>query len=347
MRFQVARLFGCLVVLFVFLSPPALHAQTPEQFLEQAVSLAQKSQRDTAVPASVTLAQAIWETGYGASPIGAANNYFGIKAAGTTDETVSVGPVAIGWVWAWTKEWNGARFVEQRERFRKYKNIQDSFRDHALLLATNPRYANAMRAVDDPREFARRIAHAGYATSPSYASDLIRVMDAENLYQYDLPRNAMRVLEQSETVQVNAGEIFQIYFDVRNEGFGTWSPAANYYVISANENRFGANTRQELKELVPPEQIKRWSITMIAPSEAGVYTTAWQLKHGNQDVGEPMRAQIRVQMRAEWQVWLVGGIVGAGIAALAFTMLLYRKKTSRTGLAAARGKITRQGHSPL
>lgn len=237
---QASVLKIVVVGFFLALLCVPLQVQAKAPFLVQAVPLAQKSQRETAVPASITLAQAMWETGRGDHPIGDANNYFGIKAAGTTDASVNVGSVAIGWVWAQTKEWNGTRYLESRARFRQYRSMEDSFLDHGLLLATTARYANAMLAVDDPREFARRIAAAGYATSPTYARDLISVMDAENLYQYDVPRNALELVSQSEPIQVNAGDIFQIYFEVKNTGFGTWSPTADYHLESVSGERFGA-----------------------------------------------------------------------------------------------------------
>ncbi len=304
------RFFSICALLFLssFASPLFL-AHAEEEFLQLAIPLAQASQRETSVPASVTLAQAVWETGRGKSPIGAAKNYFGIKAGSSTSESVTIGPIATGWVWALTQEWDGKKYVERRERFRKYDSMADSFRDHGLLLAASPRYANAMRAVDDPREFARRIAAAGYATSPTYARDLIGLMDAENLYQHDLPRNAMELVTQSEPLQVNAGDIFQIYFEIKNIGFGTWSPTADYHLASANENRFSANPRQELDQLVSPERAKRWAITMIAPNETGTYESQWQFKHGAASVGAAMSAQIKVKPSPMPQMFfLIGGV---------------------------------------
>lgn len=297
----------------------AFEARADDDFLPRAIPLAQLSQRETGVPSSVTLAQATWETGRGASTVGNANNYFGIKASGASDDTVSIGPVASGWVWAWTKEWDGARYISRRERFRAYRSMEDSFRDHGLLLATTPRYADAMRAVDDAREFARRMAAAGYATSPTYARDLIALMDAENLYQYDLPRNDLELLGQSEPVAVNPGEIFQIYFDVKNTGFGTWSPAAGYYLASANENRFEAKPRQDLTHLVPPDHVQRWVITMIAPPNAGTYSTRWQMKHGERDFGAglTLAVSVRAPVSPSWVSLAGGGLLiilgGAGI----------------------------------
>jgi len=322
--------FFCLLAL---LRPAPAYAQAMPDFVALAVPLAQKSQRETAVPASVTMAQAIWETGRGRNPIGDANNFFGIKASGTSDATVNVGPVAKGWVWAWTKEWNGKRYVQSRERFRKYETMEDSFRDHGILLATTPRYADAMRAVDDPREFARRIAAAGYATSPTYAADLIRLMDLEDLYRFDLPRNAAEFVGQSEYLTVAPGDIFQIYFDLENNGFGTWSPTADYYLASTNDNRFGAGARQPLDRMVTPGTTKRWVITMIAPREPGSYRTAWQMKHGETSFGPELFIRVQVQrIETPFPTQLVVGGAIFSLGALTIGWLWWnrvRKQKSR------------------
>lgn len=331
-----------LVAVFLAFLPGAMLAHAEDTFLIQAVPLAQQSQRDTAVPASVTLAQAMWETGHGSHPIGSANNYFGIKAFDAADGSVNVGNIAIGWVWAWTKEWDGKHYLDSRERFRQYRSMQDSFRDHGLLLATSPRYASAMTAVDDPREFARRIAAAGYATSPTYASDLIAVMDARNLYQYDLPRNAFTLVSRSDPLEVNAGEIFQIYFEVKNTGFGTWSPTAGYYLGSKDEERFSAAAQQELGEVVQPERNKRWVITMVAPQKPGTYTTSWEMKHGQQTIGTPLQVQINVRAAAMPQSsLLVGGAFGVAVLGVGgacwYALRQRRKKTLCSIVLRAKG----------
>jgi hypothetical protein len=289
---------SCLILLVglsALTSASGARAQANESFMAQAIGLAQASQRVTTVPASVTIAQAIWETGRGKSPIGDALNFFGIKAAGTSDENVNVGPIAIGWVWATTKEWEGGKYVTRQARFRKYRSMQDSFRDHGYLLAMNPRYAEAMGAVDDPREFVRRMARAGYATSPTYANDLIDLMDSENLYQYDLPRNAAQVLGQASDISVNPGEIFQVYFDVKNTGFGTWSPTADYVLENVNGEHFSAVSPQPIDLLVQPDRIKRWTIIMVAPAAPGNYRTVWQMKHGARPFGTEMSVKVVVR----------------------------------------------------
>jgi flagellar protein FlgJ len=314
-----------------------LEAQEHDDFLARAIPLAISSQRTTTVPASVTLAQAIFETGRGKFPVGEALNYFGIKAGSAESDTLVLGPIATGWVWAWTKEWEDGRYVEKREKFRTYASIEDSFRDHGLLLATAPRYAEAMRAVDDPREFARRIAAAGYATSPTYAEDLIRVMDRENLYRYDLSRNDATEVSKSEPVQVQAGEIFQVFFDVKNMGFGTWSPEAGYALVSANSNRFGAAARQNVAQMVRPEAVQRWAITMIAPDHAGTYSTIWRLKHGEKNFGPALRAQIQVAAKPSNPNYLWGGGAAAVVLSVGILVVARRGRGKRRTLRKTRG----------
>jgi flagellar protein FlgJ len=317
------------IFLFTLTTPPAL-GQANDEFMPLAVRLAQQSQRETTVPASVTLAQAVWETGRGARPIGEAKNYFGIKAIIQNDGSINVGPIASGWVWATTREWDGKKYIERRERFRRYYSIEDSFRDHGLLLSTNPRYATAMRYVDDAREFARQIAAAGYATSPTYGRDLIAVMDLENLYRYDLPRDEAVFLGQSEYLTVRPGQIFQIYFDLRNTGFGTWSPQDGYYLASANDSLFSAQPRQDLDRLVPPESIMRWSMSMVAPRAPGVYRTAWRMRHRDVSFGPELWIQVRVEGQPVEQsgpplVWiLLGGL--ATVVALSLSMFVWHTR---------------------
>jgi flagellum-specific peptidoglycan hydrolase FlgJ len=150
-----------------------------EAFIYSLVPGARESQLVTGVPASVTLAQGILESNWGRSGLSTrGHNYFGIKAL--TKE----GPAGVIWMETWEVE-NG-RNVTRNEPFRQYNNAAESLIDHGYFFVENGRYANAMAAAKDPREFARRINQAGYATDPQYAPKLISLMDAYNLYQFDL-----------------------------------------------------------------------------------------------------------------------------------------------------------------
>lgn len=159
-------------------------------FTQDAVEPAQVSQRETGVPASVTISQAIIESNWGDAHIGDANNYFGIKAFEQPDGSIYVGPVATGWMWADTTEYRDGQYVHVRARFRTYTDMADSFTDHGYFFWENERYHPAFQYENDPREFARQIAAAGYATGRGYADSLVSLMEKHDLFQYDVPGEA-------------------------------------------------------------------------------------------------------------------------------------------------------------
>jgi LysM repeat protein len=158
--------------------PPAA-TEDQRTFIMEHARAAQRSQKATGVPASVTLAQAILETYWGTSRLSReAHNYFGIKAR------EAPGPAGVVTFNVW--EHANGRDIFSDEPFRKYNNAEESFVDHGEWFKVWPRYAAAMKVRNDPRAFARAINTAGYATDPAYATKLISLMDKFNLYAYDL-----------------------------------------------------------------------------------------------------------------------------------------------------------------
>ncbi|MBI2954039.1 MAG: glucosaminidase domain-containing protein [Chloroflexi bacterium] len=159
-------------------TPPARPLTAEETFIAKVVEPAQLSQKQTGVPTSVTIAQAILESNWGNSRLARdANNYFGIKAR---EKSGSAGVIYID-----TWEFLGGKNITVSEPFRAYASMIESFIDHGLFFQ-NSRYALAMQNAADPRQFARLIHKAGYATDPSYSDKLIALMDKFNLYIYDL-----------------------------------------------------------------------------------------------------------------------------------------------------------------
>ncbi|HOT29449.1 MAG TPA: glucosaminidase domain-containing protein [Candidatus Ozemobacteraceae bacterium] len=147
---------------------------SPAKFCELLGPVAAATFAATGVPASVTLAQAALETGWGASTIGSAKNLFGIKGTGPA------GSVTVP-----TREWSGGRFITINAKFRKYNTWKESVDDHARLISQVSRYKNCMKYRNDPDRFAREVQKAGYATDPNYANKLIGIMKANNLYKWD------------------------------------------------------------------------------------------------------------------------------------------------------------------
>jgi flagellar protein FlgJ len=155
-------------------------SMTNAEFIAAAVAPAQQGYREFAVPASVTIAQAILESGWGRSGLTAQNrNYFGIKCFDGNP-----GPIADGCrTWA-TYECTPNCYPTYAS-FRTYASITDSFRDHGRFLTTNSRYKPAFGYSNDADQFLYQIWKAGYATSPTYVANVQNLMRQYNLYQYD------------------------------------------------------------------------------------------------------------------------------------------------------------------
>jgi flagellum-specific peptidoglycan hydrolase FlgJ len=146
---------------------------SPAEFTRLFGPVAREVSSRSGVPASIILAQAALETGWGGSAIGDAKNLFGIKGTGPA------GSIRVP-----SREVINGRTVTVTDNFRKYNSWMESLEDHSRLLQTS-RYAACMRVRDDPEQFARELQRAGYATDPQYASKLISIMRSNNFYQYD------------------------------------------------------------------------------------------------------------------------------------------------------------------
>jgi hypothetical protein len=146
-----------------------------QQFIAEIAPHAQEIQRQYGVPASIAIAQAALESGWGASTKG--NNLYGIKAGNS---------------------WNGARidvatheFLNGMMRpvtdsFRAYASAKDSIWNYGRMLAGNARYAGVVQA-GSANEAADELQRAGYATDPKYASKLKEIIASNDLTRFDDP----------------------------------------------------------------------------------------------------------------------------------------------------------------
>ncbi|WP_172952147.1 glucosaminidase domain-containing protein [Propionibacterium freudenreichii] len=155
-------------------------------YIRWVAGFAQEEQRRYRVPAAVSIAQSIIESGWGQSGLTAVdNNYFGIKCPAYGSPFVS------GCTSYSTSEWVNGGYVTIQAGFRSYNSPGDSFLDHGFFLSLGDpsnsanRYYPAFLTTND-RDFVRAIAAAGYATDPTYANKIISIMDRYNLYQYDV-----------------------------------------------------------------------------------------------------------------------------------------------------------------
>lgn len=125
--------------------------------------------------ASLTIAQAILESGWGTSELSVkANNLFGIKRWGYTN-----------YITLPTTEYVNGQPIIVNADFRKYSSWSESINDHAAFLLENSRYSNLIGCTDYIQA-CQLIKQDGYATDPNYANTLIQIVKENNLNQYDV-----------------------------------------------------------------------------------------------------------------------------------------------------------------
>ncbi|CAG9207385.1 hypothetical protein PSP6_270003 [Paraburkholderia tropica] len=148
------------------------------RFPDEVVEAAQAAQEKWGIPASISLAQWAYESGFGHHMPGDSNNPFGIKA---NQQDLASG----NYVTAMTTD--VVHGVRERvpQPFRKFASLDDAFDYHGRLLATASPYAIARARLPDAHGFANGLT-GHYATEPDYGGKLIRnYIDPYNLTQYD------------------------------------------------------------------------------------------------------------------------------------------------------------------
>ena len=139
------------------------------RYIHEFSGIAKKEMKTYGIPASITLAQGILESGAGYGELTQkAKNHFGIKC----------------------HDWKGARVYHDDDRsqecFRKYSHASESFRDHSLFLKNRKRYAKLFTYKQkDYKSWARGLKAAGYATDKKYPQKLISIIERYRLYEYD------------------------------------------------------------------------------------------------------------------------------------------------------------------
>jgi len=157
--------------LLIFVLPAlAQNKISTEDYIDTYKEIAMKKMVEYKIPASITLAQGILESGSGNSRLATkANNHFGIKChKGWTGKSIRVDD------------------DEKNECFRSYRKAEESFHDHSLFLTQRSRYADLFTLeITDYKAWAKGLKKAGYATNPRYPELLIRIIERHDLAKYD------------------------------------------------------------------------------------------------------------------------------------------------------------------
>ena len=165
------------------------------------------------IPASITLAQGVLESGAGRSELALrANNHFGIKCNG------------------WTGRKSYHDDDERNECFRAYNSVYESFRDHSVFLTTSQRYRRLFQLKQtDYKGWAKGLKACGYATSPVYAKKLIEIIELYRLYEYDKAKG----FDAFQTREIERGVLRQVF--AFNDNYYVYAKRGDTYRSLAKE----------------------------------------------------------------------------------------------------------------
>ena len=156
-----------------------------QAYIDQYKDLAIAEMLKYNIPASITLAQGLLESGAGQSELAReSNNHFGIKC----------------------HDWRGDRSFydddEENECFRSYRDVYESYEDHSKFLARQPRYRSLFKLKKtDYKGWARGLKRCGYATNPAYAKQLINIIELYKLHRYDNAKKYDKFMVERSSVK--------------------------------------------------------------------------------------------------------------------------------------------------
>ena len=166
-----------------------------QQYINQYKDIAIEQMLRWKIPASITLAQGLFESGAGQSELATkGNNHFGIKCNG----------------------WDGRKVYHDddasNECFRAYDSAFESYEDHSKFLVNSKRYSSLFNLeTTDYKGWARGLKAAGYATNPQYASKLIEIIQLYKLYEYDHAKQYDKFMtEHTKDHRVNGAALHPI-----------------------------------------------------------------------------------------------------------------------------------------
>ena len=194
-------------------------------YFKQYGKLAVQQMHKYRIPASVTLAQGVLESGAGKSELARkANNHFGIKCNG----------------WRGRKSYHDDD--ERNECFRAYDNVRDSYVDHSVFLTSSARYSRLFDLkITDYKGWAKGLKACGYATSSTYAKRLIEIIEMYRLYDYDKGKHIGGTLRHVHYFNKN-------YFVVAEKGDTYRSVAADVDISYRKLARYNERDKDDMLE---------------------------------------------------------------------------------------------------
>jgi len=208
---------------------------TSLEYIERFKAIAIQEMNSYGIPASITLAQGLFESGSGNSDLAKiANNHFGIKCGST-----------------WTGESYYKNDDNENDCFRVYNNPEESFRDHSEFLKKK-NYARLFELdKNDFNGWAYGLKACGYATNPQYPKLLLNIITKYQLDQYDRPEGELAKIKREDRV---LGEINETVNQPQQESIAKTTPDDKIYTVKQGDTLYNISKRfgitvDDLKEL--------------------------------------------------------------------------------------------------
>ena len=189
--------------------------QAYQNYIDEYKDVAIEQMLRYGIPASITLAQGLLESGAGRSELARnGNNHFGIKCHG----------------------WQGRKTYHdddlEGECFRAYDNALQSYEDHSKFLRSGQRYRSLFSLhITDYKGWAHGLKAAGYATNPQYAHSLINIIETYRLYQYDTAKTYDRFMVQHTPHGSKGQKEAEVFHPIRRTN-------DNYYLLARKGDTF-------------------------------------------------------------------------------------------------------------
>ncbi len=237
------------VFLFLMLSSVIVFGQnksnSTQDYINTYTKIAIEQEKQYGIPACITLAQGILESGSGRSRLATeANNHFGIKCH---------------------NDWKGKKIYKdddkKNECFRVYDNAEQSYIDHSLFLVGKKRYADLFKLkITDYKGWAKGLKQAGYATNPKYPQlliDIIELYDLANISQTyqeeDLQEESKEIISQNKEKNPQSKEIKQEKKEKKKPFWKRWKEKRQ----ERKKEREKRKLEKELQKIIDQQDINR------------------------------------------------------------------------------------------
>lgn len=226
-----------------------------QAYIEQYKDIAIEEMMAYRIPASITLAQGLLESGAGKSYLSRyGNNHFGIKSNGWTGRTIRHDD------------------DQKQEKFRAYDSVRESYEDHSKFLAYRERYSRLFKLnMTDYVGWAQGLKDCGYATNPKYAQRLISIIETYQLYKYDTmtPAKADKVVVEADNAShATKRASYQVHkINAYNQNYYVYARRGDTFESIGKEMGLSASTLAKYNEREKDDQLKEGDVVYLSKKQ--------------------------------------------------------------------------------